>query len=69
MTENPEDAGTLAYLADTARQAGLATTLIDIEDLGLRETAASSISTKARSSSPSSSIPGNGCCEKLSAPS
>jgi glutathionylspermidine synthase len=36
-TENTEDAGTLAYLEDTARQAGLATTLIDIEDIGLRE--------------------------------
>jgi glutathionylspermidine synthase len=36
-TENNEDAGTLAYLEDTARQAGLATTLIDIEDIGLRE--------------------------------
>src|ERR1700737_3266881 len=36
-TENTEDAGTLAYLEDTARQAGLATTLIDIEDVGLRE--------------------------------
>src|ERR1700722_8282444 len=35
--ENPEDAGTLAYLEDTARQSGLATTLIDIEDIGLRE--------------------------------
>jgi glutathionylspermidine synthase len=35
--ENEEDAGTLAYLEDTARQAGLATTLIDIEDVGLRE--------------------------------
>jgi len=36
-TENPEDAGTLAYLEDTARQAGLETTLIDIEDIGLRD--------------------------------
>jgi glutathionylspermidine synthase len=35
--ENAEDAGTLAYLEDTARQAGLATTLIDIEDIGLRD--------------------------------
>src|SRR6202162_1884403 len=35
--ENPEDAGTLAYLEDTARQAGLSTTLIDIEDIGLDE--------------------------------
>jgi len=36
-TGNAEDAGTLAYLEDTARQAGLATALIDIEDIGLRE--------------------------------
>ena len=36
-TENPEDAGTLAYLEDTARQAGLETTSIDIEDIGLRD--------------------------------
>ena len=35
--ENEEDAGTLAYLEDTARQAGLATTMIDIEDIGLRD--------------------------------
>lgn len=35
--ENTEDAGTLAYLEDTASQAGLATTLIDIEDIGLRD--------------------------------
>src|SRR5205823_1768609 len=37
MTENEEDAGTLAYLEDTASQAGLETTLIDVEDIGLRE--------------------------------
>ena len=37
ITENTEDAGTLAYLEDTASQAGLATTLIDIEDIGLRD--------------------------------
>jgi glutathionylspermidine synthase len=36
-TESAEDAGTLAYLEDTARQAGLATTLIDIEDIGWRD--------------------------------
>ena len=35
--ENEEDAGTLAYLEDTARQAGLSTTLIDIADIGWRE--------------------------------
>src|SRR5665647_380239 len=36
-TESEEDAGTLAYLEDTARQAGLATSLIDIGDIGWRE--------------------------------
>jgi len=36
-TDNEEDAGTLAYLQDTATQAGLATTLIDIEEIGWRE--------------------------------
>jgi glutathionylspermidine synthase len=35
--ENAEDAGTLAYLEDTARQAGLATSLIDIAEIGWRE--------------------------------
>jgi glutathionylspermidine synthase len=37
MTESAEDAGTLAYLEDTASQAGLKTTLIDIEEIGLRD--------------------------------
>ena len=37
MTDNVEDAGTLAYLEDTARQAGLPTTVLDIEDIGLRD--------------------------------
>jgi glutathionylspermidine synthase len=37
MTESTEDAGTLAYLEDAARQAGLATTAIDIEDIGWRD--------------------------------
>jgi glutathionylspermidine synthase len=36
-TGNEEDAGTLAYLEDTATQAGIATTMIDIEDIGWRE--------------------------------
>jgi glutathionylspermidine synthase len=36
-TDSEEDAGTLAYLEDTARQAGLSTTLIDIADIGWRE--------------------------------
>jgi glutathionylspermidine synthase len=36
-TESAEDAGTLAYLEDTARQAGLATTMIDIASVGLRD--------------------------------
>lgn len=33
--ENPEDATTLNYLEDTAHQAGLATTALDIESIGL----------------------------------
>jgi glutathionylspermidine synthase len=37
ITGDAEDAGTLAYLADTAAQAGLATTILDIEDIGWRE--------------------------------
>lgn len=32
--ENPEDLGTLSYLEDTARQAGLTTTMIDMEQIG-----------------------------------
>src|SRR5580704_10821793 len=36
-TESEEDLGTLAYLEDTAAQAGLKTTLIDIEDIGWRD--------------------------------
>lgn len=35
-TGNEEDAGTLAYLEDTARHAGLTTTLLDIEAIGWR---------------------------------
>jgi glutathionylspermidine synthase len=38
-TESEEDLGTLAYLEDTAVQAGLKTTLIDIEDIGWRDQA------------------------------
>lgn len=34
VTGNPEDAGTLAYLQDTAHQAGLATTVIAMDDIG-----------------------------------
>jgi glutathionylspermidine synthase len=37
LTENPEDAGTLAYLDDTAQQAGLATTRLDMSEIGWRE--------------------------------
>jgi glutathionylspermidine synthase len=37
MLDNPEDAATLAYLEDTAKQAGLATTLLGIESIGWRE--------------------------------
>jgi glutathionylspermidine synthase len=36
-TDNSEDLGTLAYLEDTATQAGLTTTLIDIEEIGWRD--------------------------------
>lgn len=35
MYENPEDAVTLNYLEDTAQQAGLATTTLEIEDIGV----------------------------------
>ncbi|MGJ5181919.1 glutathionylspermidine synthase family protein [Bradyrhizobium oligotrophicum] len=37
MTGEAEDAATLAYLADTAAQAGLQTTALDIADIGWRE--------------------------------
>jgi glutathionylspermidine synthase len=37
MLESTEDSGTLAYLEDTARQAGLATTLLDIQEIGLSD--------------------------------
>ena len=37
MTESTEDAATLAYLEDAARQAGLTTTVLDIGDIGLRD--------------------------------
>jgi glutathionylspermidine synthase len=37
MLESPEDTTTLAYLEDTAKQAGLETTLLDIESIGWRE--------------------------------
>lgn len=37
MLSSEEDAATLAYLEDTASQAGLATTLLDIENIGLTE--------------------------------
>ena len=35
VLDNAEDAGTLSYLEDVARQAGLATTTIDIGEIGL----------------------------------
>ncbi len=38
LLENEEDAATLAYLEDTARQAGVATNLLDIEAIGWRDT-------------------------------
>ena len=34
MTDNQEDGGTIAYLEDCARQAGLATTMLPIESVG-----------------------------------
>jgi glutathionylspermidine synthase len=37
MLDDPEDAGTIAYLEDCARQAGLATRIIAIEDIGRRK--------------------------------
>ncbi len=37
VMESEEDAGTVAYLKDVARQAGLSTTLIDIESIGARD--------------------------------
>jgi glutathionylspermidine synthase len=37
LTESTEDYGTLAYLEDTATQAGLTTTILDIEDIGWRD--------------------------------
>jgi glutathionylspermidine synthase len=37
MLDNPEDLTTLAYLEDTAKQAGLETTLLAIESIGWRE--------------------------------
>lgn len=36
VTDNPEDAGTLAYLQDTAHQAGLATTVLAMDGIGRR---------------------------------
>jgi glutathionylspermidine synthase len=37
LLDNPEDSTTLAYLEDTARQAGLETTLLGIESIGWNE--------------------------------
>lgn len=37
LTGDSEDAGTLTYLADTASQGGLATTVLGIEDIGWRD--------------------------------
>ena len=34
VTDDPEDGGTIAYLDDTARQAGLATTILPMEEIG-----------------------------------
>ena len=40
ILSNVEDAGTLQYLEDVARQAGLDTTMLDIEQVGLRDNGA-----------------------------
>ncbi|WP_315725055.1 MULTISPECIES: glutathionylspermidine synthase family protein [unclassified Bradyrhizobium] len=37
MTAEVEDAATLAYLADTAAQAGLSTSILDVTDIGWRD--------------------------------
>jgi glutathionylspermidine synthase len=37
LLSNVEDAGTLQYLEDVARQAGLGTTMLDIEQIGARD--------------------------------
>jgi glutathionylspermidine synthase len=37
MLESPEDATTLGYLEDTAKQAGFETTVLDVESIGWRE--------------------------------
>jgi glutathionylspermidine synthase len=37
VIDDTEDAGTLAYLQDTAHQAGLATTVLDMDGIGRRE--------------------------------
>src|ERR1700687_5253489 len=37
ITENAEDVGTLIYLEDVAQQAGVETTLLGIEEIGLRD--------------------------------
>ncbi|MBI5262078.1 MAG: glutathionylspermidine synthase family protein [Bradyrhizobium sp.] len=47
-TGHTEDAVTLAYLEDTARQAGLATTLLDIEEIGWHETSGSFVDLEDR---------------------
>jgi glutathionylspermidine synthase len=63
LTESSEDYGTLAYLEDAATQAGLATTIIDIADVGWREGAGGFVDLDNRD------IPGNGCSTTPSAPS
>ena len=67
MIQNVEDAGTLAYLEDTARQAGLSTTLIDIENIGLRDDGRFVDLDDRPIEFLSNSIPGNGCFRTPSA--
>ena len=43
MMDSAEDAGTIAYLQDCAHQAGLATTVLPIEDVGRISSAASAL--------------------------
>jgi glutathionylspermidine synthase len=67
MLDNPEDAGTLAYLADTATQAGAVTRLMAMDAIGRTPEGGFVDTTMRRSRSPSSSIPGNGCFASSSA--
>src|ERR1700737_4123475 len=60
ITENAEDVGTLIYLEDVAQQAGVETTLLGIEELGLGAVGAWWTVTLVRSRWHLSSTRGNG---------